>query len=297
MSYNEEEEDPYKILNVPHDATPSQIKSSYRKLALKHHPDKQSTEADRVAATQIFAKISGAYEILSDAKLKAEYDASQQQQQYQQQYGRRRRSHEEDVFSHPFFHQGGFHHFGGEGFMDPFELFNRVFAEELRAHNVNHAQSQRHYPQQQRQRDPFDDPFFSSGFGTFGGGMMGGGGAFGMMDQMMSSHHSMMNNMMNMSSSSQRMNGGMRQMMDMGSGGGSSMSFSSSFGGGGGGGVSESVSTSTRIINGRQQTVTERTVRRADGTVERHVETSGDDDFDQIGNGDGGGSSRRFLRY
>lgn len=47
----------------------------------------------------------------------------------------------------------------------------------------------------------------------------------------------------------------------------------------GGGHTGESVSTTTRMINGKRQTVTERTVQKADGTIERHVETSGDDDF------------------
>ena len=38
---------PYQILGVPRNATIQQIKLSYRKLALKHHPDRQSSEADK----------------------------------------------------------------------------------------------------------------------------------------------------------------------------------------------------------------------------------------------------------
>ena len=49
--------------------------------------------------------------------------------------------------------------------------------------------------------------------------------------------------------------------------------------GGGGNGESVSKSTTTRMINGKRQTVTERIVRKADGTVERHVEETKDDDF------------------
>jgi hypothetical protein len=37
--------------------------------------------------------------------------------------------------------------------------------------------------------------------------------------------------------------------------------------------------TTTRNINGKEQTVTEKIVQRADGTVERNVETTGDEDF------------------
>lgn len=70
----DESDDPYIILNVPHDATAADIKKSYRKLALRHHPDKQ-TSADRgVKAHNIFAKISNAYELLSDEEERKMYD-------------------------------------------------------------------------------------------------------------------------------------------------------------------------------------------------------------------------------
>jgi len=53
--------------------------------------------------------------------------------------------------------------------------------------------------------------------------------------------------------------------------------------------MSESVSTTTRIVNGRRQTVTQRTVRKADGTVETTTETSGDDNVPSLNNGQGSG--------
>ena len=68
----------------------------------------------------------------------------------------------------------------------------------------------------------------------------------------------------------------MNDMMNMQSNMQFSSSSSNSYGGGG---VSESVTTSTRIINGKRQTVTERTIRKADGTVERTTEVNGDQDF------------------
>lgn len=57
----------YEILGVDNDATPDEIKKSYRKLAAIHHPDKGGDE-------EIFKKISDAYEILSDSELREAYD-------------------------------------------------------------------------------------------------------------------------------------------------------------------------------------------------------------------------------
>ena len=60
----EPDEDAYQVLGVSQDATPSQIKSAYRKAALRVHPDKVA-ENERESANLLFAKISNAYEILS----------------------------------------------------------------------------------------------------------------------------------------------------------------------------------------------------------------------------------------
>jgi len=70
--------DPYRALNLPHSATLSQIKQSYRQLARKYHPDTWSqpcfSEADRKEATAKFTAISNAYALLSDASEKTDYD-------------------------------------------------------------------------------------------------------------------------------------------------------------------------------------------------------------------------------
>jgi|TARA_R100000908_G_scaffold64349_2_gene47914 curved DNA-binding protein len=64
----------YDILEVPQNATDTEVKKSYRKLALKFHPDKNQ---DDPKAEEKFKKISEAYGILSDPKKKAEYQRKQ----------------------------------------------------------------------------------------------------------------------------------------------------------------------------------------------------------------------------
>ncbi|MBW0487163.1 hypothetical protein O181_026878 [Austropuccinia psidii MF-1] len=65
-------EDLYAILQVTPDATSEEIKKSFKKLALIHHPDKNFANVEQ--ATQRFAKIQQAYEILSDEDERAFYD-------------------------------------------------------------------------------------------------------------------------------------------------------------------------------------------------------------------------------
>jgi len=59
---------------VDHDATSSQIKKAYRKLALQTHPDKVVNPEDRPNAEAKFKEISQAYEILSDDEQRKKYD-------------------------------------------------------------------------------------------------------------------------------------------------------------------------------------------------------------------------------
>lgn len=56
----------YEVLGVTKEATQIEIKKSYRKLALKHHPDKQSTEEDRQTSTSIFAKVCSCVRALNN---------------------------------------------------------------------------------------------------------------------------------------------------------------------------------------------------------------------------------------
>jgi len=57
----------YEILGVTENSTPEEIKKTYRKLAMEHHPDKGGDE-------EKFKKISEAYDILGDENKRAQYD-------------------------------------------------------------------------------------------------------------------------------------------------------------------------------------------------------------------------------
>ena len=93
-------EDYYKILGVSRTASPAQIKRAYRKLAVELHPDKNSGDPD---ATDKFASVNNAYEVLSDSDKRSIYD----------RYG------EEGLKQ-----QGGG---GGQRGGDPFDIFNSFF--------------------------------------------------------------------------------------------------------------------------------------------------------------------------
>lgn len=62
----------YDILGVPRDASKEQIKKAYRKKALKYHPD--NYKGDKKEAEKMFNQIGEAYKILSDDKLRHNYD-------------------------------------------------------------------------------------------------------------------------------------------------------------------------------------------------------------------------------
>ena len=65
------EKDYYASLGVAKDADAGAIKKAYRKLAVKLHPDKNPGDA---AAEAKFKEVSEAYDVLSDADKRKEYD-------------------------------------------------------------------------------------------------------------------------------------------------------------------------------------------------------------------------------
>lgn len=99
--------DYYEVLGVSRAATEDELKKAYRKLAMKHHPDKNPGDKQ---AEEAFKEISEAYAILSDAERRQQYDR----------------------FGHAAFDQssgfGGFD-FASAGFADDLfgELFGNLF--------------------------------------------------------------------------------------------------------------------------------------------------------------------------
>ena len=104
--------DPYKVLGVEKSADAAAIKSAYRKLARKYHPD---VNPDDKAAEEKFKEISEAYDILSDPTKKSEYDNLGREAFYERGFGG-------TGYQRPDFSQGGFSFedifgdlFGGSG--------------------------------------------------------------------------------------------------------------------------------------------------------------------------------------
>ncbi len=76
--------DYYKVLGVAKTATPDEIKSAYRKLALKYHPDR--TKGDKVAEEK-FKEVNEANEVLSDPQKRKKYDQFGQDWKHYQEAG------------------------------------------------------------------------------------------------------------------------------------------------------------------------------------------------------------------
>jgi len=90
---------PYTLLGVSKTATEKEMKSAYRKLAKKLHPD---VNPDNPAAEAKFKEVTAAYNLLSNPELRKQYDTGQVDASGQQQ--------------NPF--AGGFRHANAQGGMD-----------------------------------------------------------------------------------------------------------------------------------------------------------------------------------
>lgn len=119
-------EDPYKLLGVGRDATAEQIKSSYRKLARKLHPD--LNPGDKVAE-ETFKKVSSAYDLLGDPAKRARFDAGEIDADGNEKRHYRRSSSGTG---------GGFGGFGGGGFKFG-DNADDIFSELLRRRNKGKA--------------------------------------------------------------------------------------------------------------------------------------------------------------
>jgi len=103
------EKDFYKVLGVDKKAAADEIKKKYRALARDLHPDKTKGHA---AKEQKFKAVSEAYEILSDAKKRAEYDEAR------------------SMFERGGFQGGDFHDVFGGG--NPQDIFANLFGNAAR---------------------------------------------------------------------------------------------------------------------------------------------------------------------
>lgn len=114
------EKDYYKILNVPEEASQSDIKKAYKKLATMWHPDKNKNKDE---ATKVFKDISEAYQILSDEYTRDKYDNARK-------YGENNFDNSEFIFKNPFdvfknsFFTGGFSGFNESNGFSGFNGFN-----------------------------------------------------------------------------------------------------------------------------------------------------------------------------
>ncbi len=93
----------YEVLGVSKTASDQEIKSAYRKLAMKYHPDRNP---DNKEAEEAFKECSQAYEVLSDADKRARYDR----------------------FGHQGLHGGGQDYHNFSNINDIFSMFSDVFS-------------------------------------------------------------------------------------------------------------------------------------------------------------------------
>ncbi len=110
--------DYYKTLGVGREATESEIRQAYRRLARKHHPD--LNPGDKSAEAR-FKEINEAYEVLSDAEKRKKYDRYGDQWQYAEQFAQARARQSPDWEYNP----------GGSSFSDgdSDNIFEELFQE------------------------------------------------------------------------------------------------------------------------------------------------------------------------
>jgi DnaJ homolog subfamily B member 6 len=232
--------DYYEVLGLQKTATEDEIKKTYRKLALKWHPDKNPD--NREEAENKFKEIGEAYSVLSDPNKKTIYD----------KYGfegldgpRPSNSRNNDPRDFGF---TSFHHFD---FSDAQNIFQQFFGgrdpfADFMDDDIfsgfglgGRAKNSSNKPKKAKTRDLQENRFFGHGFGGFGS--MGGMGGFFEDDD-----------------------------DDFFSGNNMQYFNSSTFGGTGG--ASKSVHSVTETRNGKTVTKTITTIKHPDGTVEKHEE-------------------------
>ncbi len=101
--------DPYSVLGVAKTAKSEEIKSAFRKLAKKYHPDQNQNDPK---AQERFSEINQAYEIVGDKDKRGQFDRGEIDAEGKQAF-------------QGFAGQGGYSGFGGQGGGDPFAGFRQ----------------------------------------------------------------------------------------------------------------------------------------------------------------------------
>lgn len=237
----------YDMLGVPNDATLEVIKKSYKKLAMKWHPDKNPSNAEE--ASEMFKLISEAYDTLSDPQKRRDYDMELSggfDTQAHSSASDRNFSRRQSNFSHrraQDIFDSIFNNFHDDFFNDPFSSHG-PFGQRERDRSYRGSNRNDAHNMLRRHND------------IFGGFGFGGHDMFSEFDHM---HRGA-----------------------FGGGSGFTSSTSSTTFVGGAGRTGKSVSTSTFIdASGRKVTKTETTIYHPNGTVE----TSKEERIDNEGSG------------
>ncbi|EGR30829.1 hypothetical protein IMG5_123010, partial [Ichthyophthirius multifiliis] len=258
----------YKTLGINKNAKEEQIKKAYKKLALQWHPDKNQNKKDE--ATTKFKQISEAYEILSDSQKRAAYDRygfdglGQGAQQQNYQFNQQNYQHANDIFKNFFTNFG----FGDDD--DPFlsQFFGNNFPFK-KVHKAN--QKQGFFKSNTFQQQAFNNQpdFFNNNYFNNQNDML--------QRQSLLNNNNFFNN--NFFGSSNFFNNGPFVSNDFFSGQQGNLQTQQQFSSGRGFGSSQSIQSSTKIVqlyilifsilfkrNGQQQTIRKTVVTNQDGT-------------------------------
>lgn len=121
--------DPYSVLGVNRSASDEEIKSAYRKLARRHHPDVNNNS--RTSESK-FKEVSEAYEILADKEKRRKYDMFGHEGLSANAQGFNEASYGASGFKKGSFGGFNFNNFSGSG---DFGVFEDVFSDFFRSQN------------------------------------------------------------------------------------------------------------------------------------------------------------------
>lgn len=292
MASKTTEKDLYGTLEITKEATEAEVKKAYKKMALKWHPDKNPDNT--AVAEEKFKEIAEAYAILSNSEKRKLYD----------KYGYAGVNPSSPAGFQTNFTRGGAPS-SGFGFQDfTFDAAEKIFEEFFNKNPFDGMGAE--FPSFFGRRNrgagapmgsdgsPFSGMSaggspFSGGMGFGGASPFSGGSPFGgfgndnFFKNAFAAHEKMMKNM------GAGFGGGFGDFF-----GGNDAGFGRAFDGfsgatGTAGGVSTSVSTTTKIENGRKVTVTKTTTKGPDGVTKTEIKESVDD-------GQGNRHEKRYLQ-